>query len=82
MKRLFFLLAGVIAAFTSCKKDRTCTCTASFAGIDVDSESFIISDVTKKEGKEKCQDREDLYQTLIQSYSYYGLSIDYDCELD
>ena len=54
MKKVLLFVAVVTAAsFTSCKKDRTCTCTTTFAGgtsVDVTT----IHDVKKKDARGMC----------------------------
>lgn len=55
MKKLMTLAAAglMIAGLASCKKDHTCTCTASAFGIST-SASTTIKD-TKKKAKEACE---------------------------
>jgi hypothetical protein len=52
MKNLFILTVFALTALTSCKKDYTCTCTATVFGVSASS-STIIND-TKSKAKDKC----------------------------
>lgn len=49
MKKIMILCVGLIA-FSSCKKDWTCTCTSSIGG----SSSTTIQDMTKSDAKAEC----------------------------
>jgi hypothetical protein len=74
MKKLLLSSIVVVALLsTSCKKDRTCTCTTSGSGLNATS-SYTIKE-TKKKAKDACE----AYQT---SSSVSGLSITTTCTLD
>tara|TARA_B100000809_G_scaffold68646_1_gene65836 strand:+ start:725 stop:952 length:228 start_codon:yes stop_codon:yes gene_type:complete len=75
MKRAFFLIAGTLLAFTSCKKDRTCTCKYTDSDGGTYSYSGVIAKETKKNAKEKCEGESS-------SYSYGGYTSTTTCTLD
>ena len=56
--KIFILGAIVVGAFSSCKKDYTCTCTYTFASTTTTT-SFEIAKATKKDATELCDDQVD-----------------------
>jgi len=88
MKRVFFLLAGTLAAFTSCKKDRACTCTSTTSTLtynyitdtyetvtSTDTYTYIVKKSSQKDAEKVCDNGD--YDT-----SFYYSSTSQQCELD
>lgn len=59
MKRCFFVLAVVLTVFSSCRKNRNCTCSDG----STDLGTFSYTNVTRKEAKTFCQSNQTQYQT-------------------
>ena len=87
MKKTIYLFSGLFAVLftTSCKKDYTCECTASYTynGItspNVEVDETTIKDASKHAAKANCLDMEQTY-----TYSYgtttYTYTYSQDCEL-
>ncbi len=74
MKKIAPIVAiAALVAFSSCKKDYTCTCTASLNGQSYGSTSTTIKN-TKSKAKTAC--------TALQSTANYGgVSVTSTCEL-
>ncbi len=74
MKKLLTILAlsVFVMAFASCKKDYTCECTTTTAGVSA-SASTTIKD-TKKKAKEKCDEGDS-------SSSVGGVTVTSECEI-
>jgi hypothetical protein len=72
MKKLFVLGAFSILSLASCKKDHTCTCATTTAGVSSTS-SFTITD-TKKDAEAKCDEGD-------ASSSILGVTSTVDCSL-
>lgn len=54
MKKVIIpILVCSLFAFSSCKKDRTCTCIES--GTNPDAEAFVFPNSTKKDAKDACK---------------------------
>lgn len=73
MKKLFTItiVAVIASAFTSCKKDYTCTCTYKDAqGIDRVNKGEYHG--YRSQARKACQDQED-YLNTVGTYVYCGL---------
>ncbi len=72
MKKIAFVALAIFAlTFTSCKREWTCTCTASVAGQTATASSSF--EATKKDAEESCD--------AFQSTSSVG-GVTYSCELE
>jgi hypothetical protein len=54
MKKVFMIVVLAGLSFTSCKKDRSCTCTGSNANSST-RVGGVIKNVTKSKAKTECQ---------------------------
>lgn len=73
MKKLFVLLAvcGLLVAFSSCKKEKTCECkiVLKIDGLDDDVHTFSNLKIDgKSSGQKKCSDLETNYTSLYMGY--------------
>ncbi len=68
MKKTLIIAVIALAAFTSCKKDRNCTCTDG-----KDSSTTTYLKVTKAQGKANCYNY---------SYTYNKTTTDITCTLE
>jgi len=70
-KSLIFL--GVVAAFslTSCKKDRTCSCvyTSTVPGSTSSTDTWVMSEVSKKSAKVNCVSAKQDYTVAGTTYT-------------
>ncbi|MGN6478344.1 MAG: hypothetical protein ACTHKV_14065 [Flavipsychrobacter sp.] len=75
MKKIAPLAAALLLtfAFTSCKKDYTCTCTVSAGGITSTATPATIHD-TKKKAKDACE-KDNGTQTIN------GVAVTKDCKI-
>ncbi len=75
MKKIAPLAAALLLtfAFTSCKKDYTCTCTVTTGGISATGVSGTIHD-TKKKAKDACE-KDNGTQTIN------GVTVTRDCKI-
>lgn len=77
MKKMIFAVATVFA-LASCKKDWTCTCTASYEGV-TGTESHVYANNKKSEAKDKCKALETTAKSEAEQAGYTGYSG--SCEL-
>jgi hypothetical protein len=54
MKKVLFIAVVAVASLASCKKDRTCTCTSTTAGVAGTPQVTVYNDVKKGEAKANC----------------------------
>ncbi len=78
MKKLLIItiIAGA-GAFTSCKKDYTCSCTYTSTGSPSTTSKFTVKEVTKKQAEAKCNSG-----TETITVSGFGLTQTKSCTLD
>ncbi len=58
MKKLLFVAVISAFSFASCKKDRTCTCTTTYAdGTPTSSMVITVIDAKKSDAKKVCIDK-------------------------
>lgn len=59
MKKVFLVLAVVLVSLSSCRKDRSCTCTDNGTNLG----TFSYTNVKRSEAKTYCQTSQTQYQT-------------------
>ncbi|MGV6860434.1 MAG: hypothetical protein ACWA41_01615 [Putridiphycobacter sp.] len=77
MKKTFLIVAALgLFVATSCKKDRTCSCTTTWSGSTSGSltADTLLTDMTKKDAQAKC----DSYDASV---SFGGDTYTTECEL-
>lgn len=72
MKKILILSAFGLICLSSCKKNYTCSCATSTAGI-LSTETFTIND-TKKKAESKCDEGD-------ASTSTFGITTTVECSL-
>ncbi|WP_027418601.1 hypothetical protein [Crocinitomix catalasitica] len=78
MKKLTFILFGILFIVTACKKNHTCTCTEKYTGLEKNYETktdSIIEGMKKDDAKVLCDEGDIPAQTIMTE------TIVTDCEL-